>query len=903
MAWHLVALSGLIHAALGGSLLLLAAVLALRWCREPVRRIRLIELALGGALLVPLAALLPGLPRWSAGWLALEAEEATAEGPASDRAAGPERLPSLETPLALAAAERATVPSRPDPAVAPPAEPPAESATPARGRLSWAWWFVVGYGFMVAVLFARALIGLARLSWLRRGAYAVPPAVVEAFEAIAGGAGRRVRLLASDDVELALVCPGWRPTILLPGAVCRGSDPAALRYSLAHEWSHVERGDVWRWHLATLAQLLFFYQPLFWWLRSQLRLCQDYLADARAARQTAETEDYAAFLVALARRRLRVPAAALGIGDRRSHLYRRVTMLLQTNQPLQCCGRHWALGAALAAVALLLASTAVRLDGAAADTPKAKETPKDKQAEKGETLHYTGKVTDKDTGKPIAGAIVKVRRSLYGDPEVKEEDRLMEESKHTTDAGGKYQFTIPPAQSSKRYLYIELDVEHHDYAPRKGFGYALSMIRKNEKLGARPFFEHVNLRPGKPITGLILTPEGKPARGVKVLAYSNTDQRGGGFEYGSFADTRTDARGNFRLVLITPGPAVFWILPNDYSPSTHGLKDNKRGDVGTFTLAQGLRMQGTVLDAKGTPLAGVHVNAEARDRSEELPNLPVADHINRSATTNAKGEFVMGPLPPGKYRVKPDEYPRDASLDRKRHTTRPVRAVFIPRTVTLTAGVEPKPLEVRAAPHVTIEAQYLDGKGKPTRGHDIHIFGRIDNDFWFGRGKGDTNGKIVVDIPHGLERTELSLSTNEHGVLRWRKTRGGPLSNSHRINLGTVDDHIKGIEIIRYVAPILVIDGVDKAGKQVKEFKAQVVYGAGKSPKTPGSMFVNGVQGDVYLEKQKDGRWRSSQLLPDEEVTVTVSADGYQPKSTRLKLPEGEVKELKLVLDPAVKKQ
>src|SRR5205807_2089239 len=177
----------------------------------------------------------------------------------------------------------------------------------------------------------------------------------------------------------------------------------------------------------------------------------------------------------------------------------------------------------------------------------------------------------------------------------------------------------------------------------------------------RPFFEDVKLWPGKPITGRILTPEGKPAVGVKVLAYSNTDRQTERFEYGSFADVRTDAKGRFRLALITPGPAVFWILPENYSPSTHGLKDNKRGDLGTFTLAKGVKIHGKVLDARGKPVAGVHVNAEARERSEELPNLPVADHITRSATTNARGEFVMGPLPPGKYRVKPNEYPRDAS--------------------------------------------------------------------------------------------------------------------------------------------------------------------------------------------------------------------------------------------------
>jgi hypothetical protein len=101
------------------------------------------------------------------------------------------------------------------------------------------------------------------------------------------------------------------------------------------------------------------------------------------------------------------------------------------------------------------------------------------------------------------------------------------------------------------------------------------------------------------------------------------------------------------------------------------------------------------------------------------------------------------------------------------------------------------------------------------------------------------------------------------------------------------------------VAPILVVNAVDKDGKQIKGFKAKAVYQPGRSNKEPGSSFVNGVQGDVYFENQEDGRWRSSQMFPEEEVTVTASADGYQAKSEHLKLDEGVTKELTLVLEKA----
>lgn len=907
MTWHLTLLNWLIHTGLADFGLLLVGALAVAWRRQPIQRIRIIELTFAAALLVPCVGRLPGIPRWSAGWLTLEPVAAASPDTSQPTASAAESnhawsIPTADVGSVLAVAAPAAGVSRSESTLTDAADAP--SMPPANMSIA-AWIVLVTYGCVAAGLLGRAAVGLGYLVWLCRKATPVSPEVAELFQEIAADAGQCVRLLASDRIDTPMAFGVGRPTILLPEELCRSGDTAALRYSLAHEWSHIECGDTWRWSLVTLAQCLFFYQPVFWWLRRQLRLCQDYLADARAAEQAAEREDYSAFLVAVARRRLRVPEMALGISDRRSNLYWRIIMLLDKQEPLQRrCLKRWTLIVTLIAIALLAASSAVRLDagdekGKKGDAPK--QPAIDKPTAKGETLHYSGKVTNKDTGAAIAAAIVTVRRSLLGDPEAKEENKILEESKHTTDADGKYSFTIPPEQSSQRYLYIELDVEHPDYAPRKGFGYALGMIRKNEKMGGRPFFEQVELRPGKPITGQIMSPDGKPVQGVKILAYSNTDKPGQRFEYGSFAETRSDADGKFRLSLITPGPAVFWILPGEFVPSTHGLKDNKRGDLGTFTLTSGVRLRGKVLDARGKPMAGVNVNAETRERSEELQNLMVADAINRSAITNAKGEFEMRPLPPGTYRVKPDEHARDSAQDRNERKTIPVAGVFVTQITNIKEGMEP--IEVCAVPHVTIEAQYLDSKGKPTRGHSPFVFGRMDREGWHAQGKVDANGKMVLQVPHGLDGVRIGLSTNEHGVLRWRRSKDGALNNGHNIDLGLVNDDVKNIEIIRYTAPILIINAVDKEGRTIKDFKPSVVYEQGKSPKERGSSFINGVRGDVYLEKQEDGRWRTSQMLPDEDITVTASADGHESKSLKLKIPEGEIKDVKLVLDPAAKQK
>jgi beta-lactamase regulating signal transducer with metallopeptidase domain len=897
MAWQTGFLDWLAHAALGSFLLLAVGCLAVRLCRQPVRRLRLAELTLLGCLLAPWLNLVPGLPHYALGWLESTPAVSTLR---ADQPAPLVVVPvSTTSSLSQNAADQQAKDAPPVASAIPPSEPApvveAPQSEPVARSHSASLLLVPLYLGLTSSFVLWWLAGLVKLRHLCRSTYLAPAAVTELLRQIAGPAAGRVRLRVSDRLELPLTF-GWRqPVILLPGALCRSDDAAALRYCLAHEWSHVERRDILGWHLATLIQFLFFYQPLFWWLRRQLRLCQDYLADARAAEQAVLAEDYADYLVGLARRRLGVPLpVALGIGDRRSNLYRRILMLISTRQPLERrCRRLWTAAAVLAMTLLLLAVTSVRLDARADDK---KEPPKEaaKDASPGKAISYTGHVFDKVTKKGIEGATVTVRRSIYGDHIG---NKVVQETKHKTNAEGKYSFTIPPEQAAERYLYIELDVEAPGYAPRSHFGYSFAMIRKNEKMGGRPFFENVDLRAAKEITGLIETPDGKPAAGIKVLAYSNADKQDG-FEYGSFADCKTDAAGRFRLWLVTPGPAVYWILPEKYAPSTHVLPDsNKRGDLGRFTLQPGLIIKGKVLDTQGKPVAGVYVHADKRGGIENF-NLPVADHIRRTALTDAKGEFTMAPLPPGQYEVMPQEYGWDPAKDDSRPQKRPLPGVFVRKPLTLKAGEQPESLEVRAVPHVVIEAQYYDSKGKPTRGHAGHLFGRMDkNNSWFGQCQIDTNGKMTILAPHGLTQARLSLMTNEHGVLRHRLKKGEPLRAAREINLGTLDDDVKGIEIIHYVAPILIVDARGKDGKQIKDFKVKITYSSVAGKREPGVRFRNDVQGDVYQEKQEDGRWRTEQMLPDEEVEVTVSAPGYKSHTEKLTLSEGTSKDLAPVLE------
>ena len=106
--------------------------------------------------------------------------------------------------------------------------------------------------------------------------------------------------------------------------------------------------------------------PWFWWLRRQVRLCQEYVADAAAAEQDDGSVDYAEFLVSLANAPA-VPVGASAVSGNCSDLLRRVTMLLK--DPLRVetrCPRLWNLmvGGCLMALAVLVSGFGCRVDAA-----------------------------------------------------------------------------------------------------------------------------------------------------------------------------------------------------------------------------------------------------------------------------------------------------------------------------------------------------------------------------------------------------------------------------------------------------------------------------------------------------------------------------------------------------------
>jgi len=816
-------------AAVSGFIVMALGSLAAKLCHQPVRRARLIGLTLIVAFGVPWLGILPITPKWSAGFVLAVPSFSS---PASVDVPTARRL--LVMPASIKLPGRLVAPdggdARPRQHIEIPARLAVDTQQPVGSWLSrlaalpWRAFALSAYVAAAAGLAAWWLLGQVLLWRITRAARPAPSEVRERFLQISGSAGREVVVLESDTVELPFTFTWTRSVIVLPTALCNEGDSRELQFCLAHEWSHVERRDSRAWNLAALAGLMLFYQPLFWWLRRQLRLCQDYLADDRAA-ALVSAEDYAMYLVRLARARHAWPALpALGVSDRRSNLYRRIAMLVQDHEPLEHrCRPRWTLASAVSAAILMVVASGLKLDATAAVPAPADDRAAVKEAKAAATnvegaRTWNGRVTEKGTGKPVAGADVVVEISVSRD-KTTNEPKTLREVHHTTGGDGTYQFTVTPDESAERLLYITLRVETRDHVGYFG-GYGYGMIRKNEKLGERPFYENLELAPGNAVEGLVQTPEGAPAAGVKVQAFSapNADRL---FDDGRWAETKTDARGHFRLVLHPKGKAVVWILPQEYAPETHGLKNDRRGDLGAFTLDKGVRFAGRVLDAQGKPVVGIYVEADLEKKKQgddDAVPLGVADMKHRSTLTEADGSFAFRPMPPGTCRVYPSERGWDPTTRDGAHDPirRPLPAVFTAQSLTLEEGKTPDPVEIRAVPHVVVEAQLYNSKGEKRSGHEIDLLGRIDGGFWSAWCHPTADGAYRILAPHGLEDAQISLITNEHSALQFRTSKDAPLQHSRNIRLGTLDHDVKGIEIVRYEAPIILIGATRTDGKPVK---------------------------------------------------------------------------------------
>jgi beta-lactamase regulating signal transducer with metallopeptidase domain len=162
-----------------------------------------------------------------------------------------------------------------------------------------------------------------------------------------------VRVLA--DLPSPVVYCLRRPVLLWPAGLEDQLHAGGCRAVLVHELAHLRRRDHWARWLELAAAILHWWNPLYWFVRRQLRFHAELACDAWVTGTLPNSRrDYAEALLEVCARfsRPAAPSPAVGVGgDGRRDFRRRLTMIMREQKPCRL-----AIGAKLAIVLLLLAA-------------------------------------------------------------------------------------------------------------------------------------------------------------------------------------------------------------------------------------------------------------------------------------------------------------------------------------------------------------------------------------------------------------------------------------------------------------------------------------------------------------------------------------------------------------------
>jgi beta-lactamase regulating signal transducer with metallopeptidase domain len=240
---------------------------------------------------------------------------------------------------------------------------------------NWALILVGGYAAAMCIAAARLLMGHRQLAKMVRTAANADGVLAAMWSDMTDGLQRPARLKVSKHVNRPICFGVFKPVVLLPKRLAEsagGRRWEEVRIILLHELVHVRRRDAVTWMLASLAGVVFFYQPLLWHLQKQLRMAQEFIADAWAAEHAGSPAAYAENLVRLLKENLRpVPMNVSAAVRGPSEFYRRMQRLLsERGETEKACAKKWSVlgGAVVLSAAILCCGISVQAARAPAES-------------------------------------------------------------------------------------------------------------------------------------------------------------------------------------------------------------------------------------------------------------------------------------------------------------------------------------------------------------------------------------------------------------------------------------------------------------------------------------------------------------------------------------------------------
>lgn len=484
---------------------------------------------------------------------------------------------------------------------------------------------------------------------------------------------------------------GWRhPLILLPTGQIQSD--AALQDVILHELAHLARRDCLFHLLSRIATAVLFFQPLTWWLSRKLDRIADDLCDDYVIHYGSGRRHYANTLVDYAEQlpwQTVSPEPGLAMVSSRSSLSRRILRIMDSSRTLNLrLQTSWILLIALCGLSATATAAVVLKDGspdllsevstveqtliAAVESPAPtddKASPaaasKDVKAETqntGPVFQFQGRVLNTEE-QPVAQA-----KLFY---HFKTHPELIPLA--TTDAQGKYEFSIPPGHP----LYDDIDQSHGMIlvkAPGYGLGFKTPIFAESsgvlwqlstqrdphpeEQGGTRlpepekPITYRL-LPDDVPLTGRIVDSDGQPVEGATVkVTYivPGGKARMDEWEAAVGDGTKDYFRARSLLGLMTMGSEISELQPAPLAPAVTDAQGRFQiSGIGDDRLVQlqlsGARVATARIFARTRPGKKLDVRSSSNMTSERLikvyparltyvagPSIPVTGVIRDAKT-------------------------------------------------------------------------------------------------------------------------------------------------------------------------------------------------------------------------------------------------------------------------------
>ncbi len=308
---------------------------------------------------------------------------------------------------------------------------------------------------------------------------------------------------------------------------------------------------------------------------------------------------------------------------------------------------------------------------------------------------------------------------------------------------------------------------------------------------------------------------------------------------------------------------------------------------------EGVVVSGVVLDAAGNPLPWVSVGLTPR-----RPGGGILRDPEWRTIADGQGRFALPPVPPGTYDVAPvrdlqvvagatraEQLPEAdrARLEPGKDAliVRPLPATFVRFEVTLEKAEPAVEVTLKAVPHATLTARFVDAIGQPApagAGYDMN--GYVDRTWWrsdFDPVPGRFDA-ISALVPLGLRSVSVETA---HDDVWWTWSPDVARQAGDGASLGRVQGDLPSILAERVKGSTLEVRVKAEGAKALGRFDVSVSF-----PNKRGGIAADGF---AHPDEVRPGVYRLDHgLLPARVATVRVLADGYKGIITReFQFPSG----------------